>query len=191
MENQPGIVIPNILPFGTDMLGKLPPGATPPGASPRLPPDATPTSAKNNTSKYMAVLREYPLIQELLLSVFDECKKKDARLTPAKFFTYDYKIPDPFLEYEPAGTLHNPNLGNLYELYMSINPNYKPISDLPTKKLQFPFYKYVVAGMAKDLVVARIVNKYPNNSKKLKTIVKIYENKLNLHKPSIQVHRFI
>ena len=128
----------------------------------------------------MAVLREYPLIQDLLSLVIAECKMKDTKLTESKFFTYEYKIPDPFLEYEPAGTLHNPNLGNLYELYMSINPNYKPISDLPTEKLQFPFYKYVVAGMAKDLVVARIVNRYPyNNQKVRRTIIKKMGNQIN------------
>ena len=167
---------------------KLPPGASPrpgvlpltstqpPGASPR--PGVLPLTSRlsnNKIGKYMSVVSEFPLIHDLLSIVLDECERKDSKLTKEIFFTYKYKIPDPFLEYEPAGvTLDNPNLSNLHELYMSINPSYKPISELPIDKLQFPFYKYVVAQMAKDLVVLVVESKFPKTSNKtLKQLKKL------------------
>ena len=87
-------------------------------------------------------------------------------------FSYDNSIlalggSDPFFSIEKP-TKGNYNLDNLYDWYLTKNPEFQPVN---TKGLiRVPEFKFLIAVMAKDLLILQKTNKYPqkhtNNNKK-------------------------
>ena len=93
-------------------------------------------------------------------------------------FSYDNRpivlnASDPFFSIEKP-TEGNYNLDNLYDWYLTKNPEFKPVN---TEGLNIivPEFKFLISVMAKDLLILHHTNKYPqkhetntNNSKKYK-----------------------
>jgi len=77
-------------------------------------------------------------------------------------FSYDnsqkaLRASDPFFSIEKP-TEGNYNLDNLYDWYLTKNPEFKPVNTLD---IRVPEFKFLIAVMAKDLLILHHTNKYP------------------------------
>lgn len=68
---------------------------------------------------------------------------------------------DPFFSIEKP-TEGNYNLDNLYDWYLTKNPEFKPVESLDIK---VPEFKFITAVMAKDLLILQMTEKYPKKHK--------------------------
>jgi len=70
---------------------------------------------------------------------------------------------DPFFSIEKPTEGHF-NLDNLYDWYLTKNPEFKPVNT-EGLNIQVPEFKFLIAVMAKDLLILHMTKRYPQKHK--------------------------